>query len=100
MGWLRGALRRGRSAGGRFFLLVVLALIAAPLGTVAAAVPDASSAIWPTYLGSVGRAGYNPLETAITTTTAPNLKLLWSAQDGSTISTQPVVANNRVYWGG
>jgi polyvinyl alcohol dehydrogenase (cytochrome) len=66
-----------------------------------AAVPEAeaANATWPTYLQNNGRSGFNSLETAINPTTAADLQLNWSAQANGTISTQPIVANNLVYWG-
>src|SRR5215471_5296896 len=59
-----------------------------------------SSDDWTTYLYDQGHSGYNPNETIITPSTAPNLKLLWSANtsNGTVISTQPVTANGLIYW--
>lgn len=56
---------------------------------------------WTTYLYDQGHSGYNPNETTITPATAPNLKLLWSANTSNSVvtSTQPVTANGLVYWG-
>jgi hypothetical protein len=47
----------------------------------------------------VGHSGFNSAETAINPNTAGSLKLLWSISEGSTISTQPIVANSKIYWG-
>ncbi len=54
---------------------------------------------WTTYLHDPGHSGFNSAETAINPTTASSLKLQWSITEGSTISTQPVVANGKIYWG-
>jgi outer membrane protein assembly factor BamB len=57
---------------------------------------------WTTYLYDQQHSGYNSQETIITASTAPGLKLLWSAKtsNNTVISTQPVTANGLVYWGG
>lgn len=53
----------------------------------------------PTYLFDNGRSGFNSSEKIINTTTAPNLKRHWTHTAAGAISTQPVVANNLIYWG-
>jgi outer membrane protein assembly factor BamB len=58
-----------------------------------------TSSDWTMYLHDVGRSGYNSAETIINPSTAGNLKQLWSLSEGSTISTEPVVANGKIYWG-
>ena len=58
-----------------------------------------SSSDWTTYLYSPERTGYNSAETVITPSSAPNLKLLWTAKASGIISTQPVIANGLIYWG-
>ena len=100
MGLLSRVLQRNRTATILLNVVAALLLVVAPFGTATAAQPDVATTAWPTYLGGIARSGYNPLETAINATTAPNLRLSWSAQAGGTISTQPIVANGRVYWGG
>ena len=56
---------------------------------------------WATFLGSNSRTGYNRVETIINPTTAPNLKLLWtaSAAQNSLITAEVIVDNNILYWG-
>jgi outer membrane protein assembly factor BamB len=64
--------------------------------------PDAKSSTgeWPTYLANNARSGFNKMKTkAITTTSAPKLKQLWSYDAKHPISTQPVEANGMIYWG-
>jgi polyvinyl alcohol dehydrogenase (cytochrome) len=59
----------------------------------------AATGDWPTYLSDNGRSGYNSSETIINPTTAPNLHLHWTHTAAGAISTQPVEANNLIYWG-
>jgi outer membrane protein assembly factor BamB len=59
----------------------------------------ANSGTWTTYMGGLGRSGYNMAETVINRTSAPTLKLHWSVKAGGSISAEPVVANNMIYWG-
>lgn len=59
----------------------------------------ATSGDWVTYLGDNGRSGYNPAETIINPTTAPNLKKHWMHKASGKISSQPIEANGLVYWG-
>jgi outer membrane protein assembly factor BamB len=63
------------------------------------AVQAASPGDWTTYLNDSSHTGYNGFETAINPSTAGSLKQLWSISEGSTISTQPVVADGLIYWG-
>src|SRR5579884_2626059 len=69
-----------------------------------------SPSSWPTYLYDNTHSGYNASETIINPTSAPNLKLKWTATtSGCTgspggptdISTQPVVSQNLhlIFWG-
>jgi polyvinyl alcohol dehydrogenase (cytochrome) len=87
--------------GALVFLLLSLIVVTGSLipRNVAHVQAASSSNDWTTYLYDQGRSGYNPGETAITPSTAPNLKLLWSAKSSTVISTQPVIANGLVYWG-
>jgi outer membrane protein assembly factor BamB len=59
----------------------------------------AASGDWPTYMADNGRSGFNPNETIINPSTAPNLKLKWIHTAGGAVSTQAVEANGLVYWG-
>jgi polyvinyl alcohol dehydrogenase (cytochrome) len=83
---------RLRVAGMAFAALLFVLL--APTLAYAGSGPD-----WPTYQNEIGRSGDNSAETTISPTTAPNLKLHWMHSAAGSISTQPVVANNLVYWG-
>lgn len=87
-------------------LLVTIVLLAMVVLTVTVTVSRrptptrASSGDWSMFLGDVARSGYNSTETAITASTASNLKLQWTYQTGGgNISTQPVVVDGNVYWG-
>ncbi len=60
---------------------------------------QASTSITATYMGNNARTGYNAAETFINPTTAPNLKLRWTAQTAGHISDQPIQVNGVVYWG-
>ncbi len=86
--WVRHNVHIGMLTG----LLLLLSVLFAP--TALAATGD-----WPTYLSDGTHDGYNSAETVINTSTAPNLKLKWTHSAGGGISTQPVEANNLVYWG-
>lgn len=61
---------------------------------VRAATPD-----WSTWLADLARDGYNPNETILSKTNAANLRVLWTHQSGSQITTEPVIANGLIYWG-
>jgi len=76
-------------------LLLLLATLFAPTALAA----TAATGDWPTYLSDGAHDGYNSVETAINASTAPNLKLKWTHTARGGISTQPVEANNLVYWG-
>jgi hypothetical protein len=52
-----------------------------------------------TYRGDLGRTGYYPAETALTTSNVVGLKQHWVAKGGTGSFAQPIVANNLVYWG-
>ena len=52
-----------------------------------------------TFMGNNARTGYNATETFINSTSAPNLKLRWTAQTKGHISSQPIEVNGVVYWG-
>jgi outer membrane protein assembly factor BamB len=51
-----------------------------------------------TYRGDLGRSGYYGSETGLTTANAASLKLHWTDSGGSGGFSQPIVANNMVYW--
>jgi outer membrane protein assembly factor BamB len=73
---------------------LLLAIGASPVGGAT------SGNDWPKYLDDLASTGFTS-ENLITPTNASSLKLAagWPVQGGGTISTQPVVANNLVYWG-
>jgi hypothetical protein len=50
------------------------------------------------YRGDVGRSGFYPAETGLTTANAASLKLHWTASGGVDSFAQPIVANNMVFW--
>lgn len=84
------------------FLLICLlgaALIAGMPGSRQPAHAASGSDNWPIYLYDLGHSGFNRAENIITTGSAGSLGLQWTINEGSTISTQAVVANNLVYWG-
>lgn len=80
-------------------VLVLSSLLVAgslfPQRSTRAASPDN----WTTYGYNPERSGFNPDETIITPSTAPNLKQLWNVKAGGIISTQPITANGLIYWG-
>jgi len=63
-------------------------------------VQDLPASDWPKYLHDLGSSGFTS-ENLITTANASALTSAtgWPVQGGGTITTQPVVANNLVYWG-
>ncbi len=80
------------------FLLGAVLMVGMP-GSRQPAHAAGGSDNWPMYLYDVGHSGFNRAENIITPGSAGSLGLLWSINEGSIISTQPVVANNMVYWG-
>jgi len=53
-----------------------------------------------TYRGNLGRSGYYPSQTGVTAANVGTLKLHWMTTTGGTGGySQPIVANNMVYWG-
>ena len=50
-------------------------------------------------MANIQRSGFNGTETIINATSAPNLKVHWTAKGGGMIFSQPVAANGMVYWG-
>ena len=51
-----------------------------------------------TYRGDLGRSGYYPAETGLTTANTASLKVHWTAGGGVDSFAQPIVANNMVFW--
>jgi outer membrane protein assembly factor BamB len=86
LGWRRAA----SVAIGAFLLLAVAA---SPGWT-------RSGSDWTKYVHDLGSSGFTS-ENLITPANAASLRLAsgWPVQGGGTISTQPVVSNNFVYWG-
>ena len=54
---------------------------------------------WTAYMADSAHSGNNSAETTLTTSNFPNLQVKWTATGANGISTQPVEANNTVYWG-
>lgn len=73
------------------------------LVTIALNVPrtpaHAAPSDWSMFQNGLERTGYNGNETTINPSTAPNLKVHWSNQAPGSVSSQPVVVNNTIYWG-
>jgi hypothetical protein len=86
------------SAGHRFLDQTGGAVTAASVPAPNAGATSGSD--WPKYLDNLGSSGFTS-ENLITTANVSSLKLAagWPVQGSGTISTQPVVANNLVYWG-
>jgi outer membrane protein assembly factor BamB len=96
-----GMLKKRLTIGLTLMLIVIIfgsSLIAGILNTHKPA-NAAGPGDWSTYLYGPTRSGFNSAETTITPSTAGNLKRLWSISEGTTINTQPVVANGMIYWG-
>jgi len=75
-------------------VVALLFILLSPAAAYAGTGPD-----WTTYQNEIGRSGDNSAETIISPSSAPNLKLHWYHTTGSSIFTQPVVANSLIYWG-
>ena len=58
-----------------------------------------SSSNWSTYLGNLGRTGFDKTETIINPSSVQNLHEHWHFTTGGPISAQPVVDNGRVFFG-
>jgi polyvinyl alcohol dehydrogenase (cytochrome) len=74
--------------------MAVVGIVYLPRHDVHAATGD-----WPTFLGGNARTGFNAAESVINPTTAPNLKLKWTAQTKGHVSSEPLVVNGVIYWG-
>lgn len=61
--------------------------------------PGVSTGDWPTYQGDARRSGFNSYESIINQHSAASLTMKWSYQAGGGISSQPIVANGKIYWG-
>src|SRR6266516_78744 len=48
-----------------------------------------TSSDWPTYMANNQRSGFNGAETIINATSAPNLKVHWTAKGGGMVFSQP-----------
>jgi hypothetical protein len=96
---MRGKYRLPLAFGAMLILILSSLLIAGTFITHNLTYAAGSSSDWTTYLYSPERTGFNSAETVITPSSAPNLKLLWTATAGGIISTQPVIANSLIYWG-
>lgn len=54
---------------------------------------------WPTYLDGIARTGFGADETVITASSAPSLRLRWTAASAGAASAQPVAVGGIIYWG-
>lgn len=90
------------------FSMLVCVLIMSALVIIfplrSAVLASSGGGVWPTYLEGITHSGFNPTETTITASSAPNLKLHWSYFVGGSfyaksITSQPVEANGLIYWG-
>jgi polyvinyl alcohol dehydrogenase (cytochrome) len=86
-------LKRGLVSGAALTLAVV-AVVGASLPVQAASATD-----WPMYQGDAGRTGFNGAATAISQATVGGLRPMWTLNVGGSISGEPLVANNTLYWG-
>ena len=75
-------------------VIVAVSLVSGAQPTQAAAAED-----WPTYLNGLARTGFAPAEKVITVSSAPSLRLRWTATSGGPASAEPVVAGGVIYWG-
>lgn len=93
---LRSHVRVHIAAVGMLILSVFLVM-----GTLALPIPFAHAQVgdWSTYLGGPGHSGYNRSETIINPSTVQSLIQHWSRTITAKISTQPIVADGKVYWG-
>src|SRR5258707_15712042 len=89
-----------------WLLLVEFVLVLTTVVAIASYLPNqaaqaATLTNWSTFLGSNARTGYKAAETIINPTTAPNLKLHWTAStvNHALITTEVMTANGMLYWG-
>jgi outer membrane protein assembly factor BamB len=82
-------------------LLMATALITLLLGSasVPRAAADTPSGGWPMFGFNLAKTNFNPLETTISPTTAPSLKLDWTYQSSRLIFDQPIQADGLIFWG-
>src|SRR5215813_10304183 len=74
---------------------VIIVLVGLPLSGAQAQ----TSRDWPTYLNNGARTGYNGAEGLITPSTARNLTKLWTDSAGGSVSAEPILVNNVLYYG-
>jgi outer membrane protein assembly factor BamB len=108
---MKGAFASNRSRLSPRALCLVCGLIGALLLVAARGAQADVGGDWVQYMHDNGRTGFNPNEVAITPANAGSLQQLWQISTPETcqdnppatgpcqISTQPVVANGRLYWG-
>ncbi len=85
--------------GGSLIVIIGSVLLIVSLLGHAPTYATGSAADWTTYLHDPGHSGFNSTETILNPSSASQLKALWTINEGSTISTQAVVANGLIYWG-
>jgi polyvinyl alcohol dehydrogenase (cytochrome) len=79
--------------------VVVVASVASSLISGAQPVRAAATSDWPTYLNGLARTGFSSGETVITASSAPSLRLRWTARSAGAASAEPVAVGGVVYWG-
>jgi polyvinyl alcohol dehydrogenase (cytochrome) len=91
------AIKRRELFGAVFVMLALLMIGIASLFSLWRT-HAASPATWTTYMGNNAHSGYS-LDTQLNASNAARLKVLWKYKAGGAINTQPIVANNTLYWG-
>lgn len=91
----------GRTSPPRLALGTAIVTVMSVASWLAASPQPARAAVedWRTYLAGLGRTGFSPAKTAITASSAPSLRLRWTAVSAGAASAEPVVANGVIYWG-
>jgi hypothetical protein len=78
---------------GAAIVLVVSVVSSAP------PVRAATANDWPTYLNGLSRTGFGLDETVITASSAPSMRLRWTAKSAGAESAEPVTVGGVIYWG-
>ncbi len=79
-------------------LFLPLLQVHEPHAAHAASPKLANTGTWITYMGNNARTGAST-DTSLNAGNAPKLKVHWKYKAGAAINTQPLVANNALYWG-
>lgn len=92
----------GRTARPITVLGAIFAMVASIAAWLVSGAQPARAALvnnWPTYLNGLARTGFSPDETAITASSAPSLRLRWTATSAGSVSAEPVAVGGVIYWG-